>query len=904
MMEWPFHFHGRRPTAHRKKTEATVYFSGRCLGFMLAAGLFLLGIGTQSAVAASWPTTSWRVRCEKKDANKLITMGECDRTNSTSAVEYMEVLLKQISEWYEAQGFKQPALPLEYGLWGGTYIYAGYIKDREGKVDGYYNYGTKKLYISETTHFTFGTGNDSKIPFTIPAHELFHAIQYSYKPFQDGNVPDWITEGTANAAGEVWGHSYVSEQGTEYNRRYDRPLNRPDKQPQKDNSGAYGTSSFWGWLAASKDNDSFGYLTVIFTQPDLTQAQGLTGVDAGFRRLGWGGLFRVYPQFIAWLGDQVADYDTFFGQCVPGKLGRSYHKHEFHVRTVREVAADCYKVRVKIPPQGSYELLARIRNPTGEAAKQLHIIMNGQVIDGVKGAVWLDKPASDNLIFVANVAHDAEKTTPQQVVLDVELRPIVWHASATGVFDGNVSGGVARISLDKGERIPSGFPVFGVKPPPPTALGIPSSDLLEINLLPYKSLADYGKSAIDLATAGVSGDAGAIRKLTGIREIYLYLAGISKIEDVKTGRYKAYIRLDTSRDSYEDVADFFVPSAPLVPDITIGRPLTGTITLTKASKGAIQGSFTGRLVVHDALDRVFDGHSCPGAQHWGVGMHYCRALEVHLSGRFQVNVQASLSCRGRMAMAVQMLSKTGLADAQKLLSGFGVTPDVACDPGERSVLLQKMQRFPPGARGRGAGPAPDSPPHGRSSPGGNTPSGTSQGQSVSDSSLVGSGKLAASGSSPAPGGLASFTPPSGASSGVPLQEGKLSPGHGHLQFGKVSRDFKIDACSFQNVPGMGRQVSVQTNASDLRVMISSASMGPDGEVQMAAVILGVSPSAKTFQLSRMKQGGIWRSESGQGAAGPVVQVDGRHVSVHGTFSETAVGIRREVVGSIEAVCGG
>ncbi len=152
--------------------------------------------------------------------------------------------------------------------------------------------------------------------------------------------------------------------------------------------------------------------------------------------------------------------------------------------------------------------------------------------------------------------------------------------------------------------------------------------------------------------------------------------------------------------------------------------------------------------------------------------------------------------------------------------------------------------------------------------------------------------------------LSRAAPDTGTSPGGRGSTDEVRGGHGHLRFGNTERDFKIDSCSFQNVPGMGQQVSVQANASDLRVMISSASTGPDGKVQTVAIVLGTPPSVKSFQLSRTEQGGTWRSASGWSADGPAVRVDGRHVSVHGTFSETSVGIQREVGGSIEAVCGG
>jgi len=671
---------------------------------LLLSGLFMCSAVATPAIA-SWPTDRWHVRCAKNGWTKKMRTMECDRKDPSSAVAFAEETLKEASRWYDQQGFLPPLLPEEYGLWTHTFLLA----HDTGGDDGYYDPGAHELYISESTHFNFERGKYATIPFTTPVHELFHAIQFSYPSFnKKDDVPDWITEGTANAAGEIWAHDHDgSRDYFEYSRRYDRPLASP-VNAEKDPKGAYGTSSFWEWIAIEKNSGSLGYLATVFEQPDLVQGDGITGVDAALRKLGWGGLFHSYPQFITWVTKHPSDKTQAFAHCPTLALNENKRKATFSVRTVRPVAALCYEVRTKVPPDASYELVARIKSPKGIAADQIHLTVDGEVADGKEATVWIDNGTRKQVIGIANVAAQAAQTKPEDVVLEVELRPMVWYAHASGrPFSAVAGGGVAVFSIDKERGAPATFPVFGVPLPKQLARDANDKGMLKIDLSPYRSLGEQYKYAIDTAKEFMAEKTVHIPQ--GIRKVSLYVPGISKlVPGGKTGKYKAYISLETPKESYQDVADFSVPSAPFVPDISIRRPLTGTVTLTKVDKGLIQGTFAGRLIEQNASDRLFDGHSCPGSRHWGAGVHRCPGLELHISGVFRAN-QLDIAQAVHAAKVSGIFDSSVLDRAVKVTGLFGKTgsgngeppgaPPVSRGPGS------SKHGIPPPSVGQGMPPA-------------------------------------------------------------------------------------------------------------------------------------------------------------------------------------------------------
>ncbi len=395
----------------------------------LALALLVL---TPAAVAQSWPTTSWEVRCgngerwtlqSDRTVEPAPVIGDCTGPDAPLAATASEEL-QRVSGWLDRMGFRAPRVhpdPMFLAILG-----ADEVATPMGVRDGYYLFypelGRGDLVLSK--EWTSGE--------SVIAHELFHGVQAAY-PFWTGNreaVADhaWVFEGTAQAVEYAWMRSTgaVPSFGNIGQHNYSRPLDQPT-------GGGYSLWHFWLRLGDVLDSaNDLAYLHDLLASEEWGTARSLAVVDQALRTYDPDGLASLLPEVAArHLGDDQSDdyeMDGEFVQVEPGALRATreavlaplaIHRHDITVRPLGE----SHEIRIQVPDRPG-----------------LHLIVNGQRLDEGLGArneyvgVVSGSDTARYRVLVVNVAPEAAASTEERYDLIVEATPIEACGAPYGAF--------------------------------------------------------------------------------------------------------------------------------------------------------------------------------------------------------------------------------------------------------------------------------------------------------------------------------------------------------------------------------------------------------------------------------------------------------------------------------------
>jgi hypothetical protein len=384
---------------------------------------------------AQWPTHDWTVFCHGPDATDLTELGDCNDASITGASSFVRAELEGASAWLDGLGFRPPSANRR----GGRYVarlFASKGACHRGACDrdvlGVYHPTHRDLLVSADTSIAF---DDFETPFATAVHELFHAVQYAYDSFQRQDVANWITEGTAEAVGNIWLRLRGGNPGwDDATRSYAVPLHEPESLDD-----AYRTEDFWVYITARHAGRNPGFIDAVFRQ-DLA-GSGLAGVDAALRERGLGTLRDLFVDFIAYLGrNSAAVEDGAFGACAEIEVGAE-RSETLHVGRVAEVAVTCHEVQAEVPDSEPRWMQIRLDAPVAERRDDLVLIVGHERVQGsVFRAPVPSGQAGEYLVQVVNVADRAEHSRPLPYALEVcltreatsECQPPEWSALATG----------------------------------------------------------------------------------------------------------------------------------------------------------------------------------------------------------------------------------------------------------------------------------------------------------------------------------------------------------------------------------------------------------------------------------------------------------------------------------------
>ena len=312
-----------------------------------------------------WGLRKWQLECDESCVKNQLDQNTLQRIKDD---------LQKSAEWLNNLGFPAPTLELKSASKdkSETHFYEATITIN-GKVHGEYDIDTKELKI-DTNYLNLRTDANG-----VASHEIFHAIQASYKNlpalFHNSNGYQWIEEGTADAVAVAWiGRKRPLK--TLPKGEFNLPLNKPDDH--------YATSSFWyevGQFYSSYPDTRIQYLDKLLKSISESKMFGLESVDQFFKTsLGDSrGLYELYPWFIA-----KHPLDHFYNIDID-KVAFSFPGGEKEVtktisRKVRQVASDPIYLNVSVPKDFHGSLRVEILDSTDD----LHLIVDRERFDSAK----------------------------------------------------------------------------------------------------------------------------------------------------------------------------------------------------------------------------------------------------------------------------------------------------------------------------------------------------------------------------------------------------------------------------------------------------------------------------------------------------------------------------------------
>ncbi len=438
--------------------------------------------------------------------------------------EAIERYLRDCAEQLEAWGFPPPKLGRVVELENGELAYRVYSvasggsskyvpsAGGDGANAGHMRVNLAAGDLSRTLDFQ---------GYATIAHELFHAVQYNSRFFNDdpGGVGDWITEGQAEAIGGdlAWrlAPGDASRAEMEWGRRdYARPLAIARRNP----GGVgppYDTASFWRYLAERGHINltagptvrpgiadpagavHYGYLASLLSNPPQPrdcrtnddrcplEIQWLNAGLLGFDDIQQP-LRKVFAEFavtVAAFGDpggraqaendaSPLGADSWRGDvldCIKTTVDGPIQEHRTTLR-LRGVSARC----IVVPEffKNESEVFVEARATKSELLDQVVFGLAGDpksatpmLTDDARAraettTVWPVRltPGRDNVLVFANVALDAPKTEDQELEIIISAE----HAS----MDVGANGGPP--SADIGAPLPVEFDLitpFVIRPP-------------------------------------------------------------------------------------------------------------------------------------------------------------------------------------------------------------------------------------------------------------------------------------------------------------------------------------------------------------------------------------------------------------------------------------------------------
>jgi hypothetical protein len=182
----------------------------------------------------------------------------------TPADKVIASYMEKAAIFYSVEGMKPPILRCYQDPSNNAWTYSLHY---ESMSDAHGSYLTlselvatnrARLKIDPPLQTAFGmlsgSGTIRGDVLSTPSHELFHAVQQSYR-FMKGNAKEWVWEGMAEAMGNLYANEYyrnmgipesrINKNGTRNTRYFNHPLHIPKGETKNQ---AYGTSLFWEFL--------------------------------------------------------------------------------------------------------------------------------------------------------------------------------------------------------------------------------------------------------------------------------------------------------------------------------------------------------------------------------------------------------------------------------------------------------------------------------------------------------------------------------------------------------------------------------------------------------------------------------------------------------------------------------
>jgi len=349
--------------------------------------------------------------------------------------------LEDSSAWYESLGFKPPYVRSrgsgEDKKW---LVLLGPGRLGNNQDLGYYEYTKRILAFGLLDYFQIEGEDDST---ATPTHELFHAVQGSYRYFRQDQTGawGWFDEGTA-AMAEAF---YLGDWNVMGQAFWDYPLNDLKSQ---EGSGwdDYVSYPFWRAVGTTlSPQDPLSAFPAFMERLNGKQAP-IQSIDAVLKQMGTQGLWQIYPEFhadLAHRGFSLREYFQKPGATIEVEGHEDSSNQWVDVSgKVRELAANYHQVLVKSIGDSTGILEIRLE---GDDKSSLHLIVDDEnLTPRVGDRHTYRKPLSQEATFevrVANVAIAAHKTRDQNYTL--KARVLTEYASM-----GRGGGGPSAADID------------------------------------------------------------------------------------------------------------------------------------------------------------------------------------------------------------------------------------------------------------------------------------------------------------------------------------------------------------------------------------------------------------------------------------------------------------------------
>ena len=298
------------------------------------------------AAAAEWDVKTFRVVDADPRSGLPLAMNPTMDFSGDEAflAELMETYLKDVGREYQALGLAAPSLPIIDDGKGGK-AYAVHLNDypdtnSSGNSETRARYAPDSLYLEIDSSRALVGDKLSDQLLEDTAHELFHAVQRSYRSRPGATHGNWIIEGQAQAIGmdtarKLRGADVHAGTQDDYRlggREYFLAL------PTEVHDETYRTASFWRYLAETL-KPGYGYLAALLAVPFDTAGENadLLWLDEGLRSSTGEGLAFHYANFAVSIAGYVPDRLTrapsgtpeaarekwqqrLFGACPTGNL--------------------------------------------------------------------------------------------------------------------------------------------------------------------------------------------------------------------------------------------------------------------------------------------------------------------------------------------------------------------------------------------------------------------------------------------------------------------------------------------------------------------------------------------------------------------------------------------------------
>ena len=415
---------------------------------LIALGIIASVATVQTAVmslaqGASWPTTDWVTLCSV-EPNVI-----CDLTDPGVAASGVQ--LEEASRFLEALGFRPPdvihSVPGDETSPLVSYVQEDLISD-ERHVHGYYSSARRSIYLDYGSFFAMGTETSEGMD--APTHELFHAIQASYDAldifFTERSRGIWVLEGMAEAVDQAYGG--LRHEGSSRGRPM---LNYPlhdlrRRDGNEDLTNPYLSYPFWLHFAETYGGQLPGGIGIYHDFYLAAQEQDADGhsieiVDGALRDIVAGGLYTVYPRFIADYGADESHYNDLGDQALL-TVTPDYQIDDIIIEgSVEPVAAAPERLTIANgwAPHDDSEAEVQIRL-VGPRSRDLHLVVDNRAYntpeagaDGIRN-LFIDtlEPAESDLLphfslnrYFIKVVNAAQRTQdvrePRDYRIEVSL---------------------------------------------------------------------------------------------------------------------------------------------------------------------------------------------------------------------------------------------------------------------------------------------------------------------------------------------------------------------------------------------------------------------------------------------------------------------------------------------------